>query len=320
VQSVLAAGLEPVFCDVSEQTLDLDRTYLGNLVGPDVLAVVPVHLYGLAHDVTDLLDIGREHGIFVVEDAAQAFGARFAGRMVGTWGDAGLFSLGRGKCIPAGHGGVVVCQERCAQAIDRVMHQRVAPGRRRAIRTLARYSGYGLATRPLAWWFVSRSPLNPATILDDCATLPPIELRTMSPVHAGLGAAILGRLERIQDMRQRNALKLMAELAPLDIATVPRIPAGSVPAFLRLPVVARAPELAEQLFRLLSRAGIGVSRSYRRALPDVCGPVVHADGREYPGADQLAACLLTLPTHEYLTEADLAQTANVFRALESQTG
>ncbi|NIN99724.1 MAG: nucleotide sugar aminotransferase, partial [Anaerolineae bacterium] len=70
VQSVLKADLEPVLCDVSVQTLDLDRAALSRLISDEVLAIVPAHLYGLAQDVRDLLAIGQEYGIFVIEDAA----------------------------------------------------------------------------------------------------------------------------------------------------------------------------------------------------------------------------------------------------------
>jgi len=316
VQAVLKAGLEPVLCDVSVQTLDLDRAALSRLISDKVLAIVPTHLYGLAQDLRHVLAIGQEYGTFVVEDAAQAFGATFQGRMVGTWGDAGVYSLGRGKCIPAGHGGVIVSQGRCASAIAEVMQEAVTEGASWDLRSLALFVGYGIATRPAGWWFVVRTPLNPADEVD-MSDLPPIRLRGLSPVQAGLGASILNRLEGVQSIGRRNARRLMARLAEFDFVTLPHIPQEAEPVFLRLPIVVRGEERSGRLFELLRQAGIGVSRSYGHSLPDLCSGVFRTSGQGFPGASRLARCLLTLPTHPYVREEDFARIAGAFRAVDS---
>lgn len=317
VQSVLKADLEPVLCDVSVQTLDLDRAALSRLISDEVLAIVPAHLYGLAQDVRDLLAIGQEYGIFVIEDAAQAFGAAFQGRMVGTWGDAGLYSLGRSKCIPAGHGGVIVSQDRCASAISEAMQEAVAERANWGFGSLALFMGYGLATRPMGWWFVVRTPLNPADEGMDINALPPIHLRGLSPVQAGLGASILKRLELIQSASRRNARRLIAQLGEFDFVTLPQIPPDAEPVFLRLPIVVGGEERANRLFDLLWQEGIGVSRSYLRTLPDLFCATLPTNGHDFPGASRLATSLLTLPTHAYLREEDFTRIASVFHAVNS---
>ena len=322
VQSVLEAGLEPVLCDVSPRTLDFDRSALSHLVSHELLAIVPVHLYGLAQDVGDLMALGREHGFYVVEDAAQAFGATFGGRMVGTRGDAGLYSLGRGKCIPVGHGGVVVSQDRCAAAISEVMETKVArPARVEHLRegagALALFSGYGLATRPTGWWFVVRTPMNPADDGMDVESLPPIQLRGLPAAQAGIGASILGRLDEIQAVWRGNARLLMDRLAEFDFMTLPTIPPGADPVFLRLPIVVDQVARAEALFELLWQQGIGVSRSYVRTLADLYSDRLPVSGDQFPGATKLASCLLTLPTHTYLMAEDIDRAYAVFRSIES---
>jgi dTDP-4-amino-4,6-dideoxygalactose transaminase len=321
VQSVLKAGLKPVLCDVSPQTLDLDREMLGRLVGEDVLAIVATHLYGLAQDVRDLLAVGREHGIFVIEDAAQAFGATFQGRMVGTWGDAGLYSLGRSKCIPAGHGGVIVCQDRCAPAISELITAEVPEALAGRdgwdVSTLALFMGYGLATHPTGWWFVVRTPLNPADEGMDVNTLQPVRLHGISAVQAGLGASILDRLKSIQAISRHNARRLMAQLTEFGFVTLPQFPRDAEPVFLRLPFVVEGEERTNRLFDQLWREGIGVSRSYWRTLPDLFSGTLPADERDFPGASRLASCLLTLPTHTYLRDDDFARIASAFHSVDS---
>ena len=318
VQSVLRAGLEPVLCDVSPQTLDLDGEALSRLISRHLLAVVPAHLYGWAQDVRDLVTIGQEYELFVVEDAAQAFGARLSGRMVGNWGDAGFYSLGRGKCVPVGHGGVIVSQERCALAIMEVIREWVPEPVHLDIGTLSLFLGYGVATHPTGWWFVVRTPLNPADFGMDVETLPPIDFRGLSAAQAGIGTSILARLDRIQAVCRRNARWLMAQLAEFGFVTVPQIAPDAEPVFLRLPIVVEGEERTNRLFDLLSREGLGVSRSYWRTVPELYSDLFSSDGKDFPGALRLARCLLTLPTHAYLREEDFERIVVAFQAVDRQ--
>lgn len=313
VQSVIKAGLEPVFCDLSPETLDLDRQALGELIDPNLLAVVPVHLYGWAQDVRDLIALGKRDGFFVIEDSAQAFGAKFCGRMVGTWGDAGYYSLGRGKCIPVGHGGVVVAQEQYATILDNVIKTTLPRPPRFDISTLALFLGYSMVTHPRGWWFLSRTHWNPADAGMDTEELPPIALKGLSAVKAGIGSSILARLDEVQAISRHNARQLMEQLSGFGFAKIPQIAPEAEPIFLRLPIVFENEQLAEKIFDHLSQVGIGVSRSYTRTIPDLYAKDFPADGKEYPGASRLAACLLTLPTHAYLREQDIDRIVGVFK-------
>ncbi len=319
VQSVLYAGLTPVFCDVDPRTLDLDRRMLRSLLAEgapvkDTLAVVTVHLYGLAHDVQPVLELAHAGGVFVIEDAAQAFGARVAGRMVGTWGDAGFYSLGRGKCLPVGRGGVIVAQGQCAEMLQDA--KGAAP--RWDVASLARLFGYSIATHPRVWWLLVRTPLNPADAGMDLDNLPPIVLGRLSAVGAGVGASMLGRFEEVRQVQRRHARQLTAAMTGFEGLAVPEVAPDAEPVFLRLPIVLESEELTVELFDALSARGIGVSRSYRRSLPDLFAPALATDKDEFPGAQRLSRCLLTLPTHAYVTEADIARIKSTVQDILAQ--
>ncbi len=315
-QAVLSAGLQPVLCDVSPKTLDLEVATLRRLIVKDVLAVVQVHLYGLAQDVGPVLEIGREHGVFVIEDAAQAFGATLRGSQVGTVGDAGLYSLGRGKCLPTGHGGVIVAQERCASAIAETMSESVHPPRSVDIVSLGMFLGYGLATHPRGWWFVARSPLDPAREVPDLQSLRPIRLAGLSGVQAGVGSSLLGRLDRVQAIRQKNAGLLKAALSEFRFIRFPEVPEDAEPVFLRLPLVVDAEERVDRLVGLLRRQGIGVGRPYRIPLARLLGNAIRQEEHDFPGASLLSSRLLTLPTNPYLDDDDTARIVGAFRSLD----
>jgi dTDP-4-amino-4,6-dideoxygalactose transaminase len=272
-------------------------------------------LYGLVQDVADLLSLGRKHGFYVVEDAAQAFGATAHGRMAGTLGDAGLYSLGRGKCLPVGHGGVIVASERCSQTIAEVVqawpdHSKSAL---QSLRSLMWFAGYGLATRPAAWWLIAHTPLNPASEGMDLEALPPIRLHGLSAVQAAIGHSILGRIDHQQAIWRRNARRLAAILTEFDYVQQPEVAEGTEPVFLRFPFVVDSPERTSVLYDRLGKKGIGVSRSYLRALPDLYSERLGLDPSGFPGAARLAKCLLTLPTNSYLRERDFARIAQAFR-------
>ena len=105
---VLHAGATPVFCDVQPDTGLIDAASAEAVVGPRTAAIVAVHLYGQACDMKAINAVGRRHGLFVLEDAAQAHGAECGGERVGSLGDAAAFSFYPSKNLGAlGDGGAV---------------------------------------------------------------------------------------------------------------------------------------------------------------------------------------------------------------------
>jgi dTDP-4-amino-4,6-dideoxygalactose transaminase len=117
--AVAACGARPVFVDVRPGDLLMDPATVEAAVGPRTRALLPVHLYGLAADMDALGAIAQRHGLWLVEDAAQAHGATWRGRRVGTFGAAGCFSFYPGKNLGAyGDAGMVLTMD--AQFADRV--------------------------------------------------------------------------------------------------------------------------------------------------------------------------------------------------------
>jgi dTDP-3-amino-3,4,6-trideoxy-alpha-D-glucose transaminase len=116
---VIHAGATPVFCDVERDTGLIDPRGIGAVLGPSTAAVIAVHLYGQACDMDAIGALARRHGLFVLEDAAQAHGASYNGRRVGSLGDAAAFSFYPSKNLGALGDGGAVCTS------DRALAQRV---------------------------------------------------------------------------------------------------------------------------------------------------------------------------------------------------
>lgn len=109
VAAIELAGYVPVLVDIDPDFYTLDPALFERAITPRTKAVVVVHLYGQAADLEPILEISRRHGLRVIEDCAQAHGASYRGRRVGTWGDAACFSFYPTKNLGAiGDGGMVV--------------------------------------------------------------------------------------------------------------------------------------------------------------------------------------------------------------------
>lgn len=109
VAAIELAGATPVLIDVDPQFLTLDPAMLPGALTTATRAIVPVHLYGQPADMDPILEFASAHGLLVIEDCAQAHGARTAGRMVGTLGDLAAFSFYPTKNLGAmGDGGAIV--------------------------------------------------------------------------------------------------------------------------------------------------------------------------------------------------------------------
>jgi dTDP-4-amino-4,6-dideoxygalactose transaminase len=112
VAAIEYAGARPVFVDVEPEYLTMDPAAIEAAITPRTKAILPVHLYGQAADMTPILEIARRHGILVIEDACQAHGAEYAGRRCGSMGTLACFSFYPGKNLGAyGEGGAVVTSD-----------------------------------------------------------------------------------------------------------------------------------------------------------------------------------------------------------------
>ena len=106
------AGARPIFVEVDPDTYTIDVERAAAAISPRTKAIMPVHLYGQPADMSGLMELAQAHGLEVLEDCAQAHGARYGGRMVGMFGSIGSFSFYPGKNLGAyGDGGALVTND-----------------------------------------------------------------------------------------------------------------------------------------------------------------------------------------------------------------
>lgn len=307
--SALKAGLTPRIVDIDAETLDYAPGVLDQIDTSRVLAIVATNLYGLPCDMPRLSAWARLRGVFLIDDAAQAMGASVGGQASGTWGDAGLFSFDRGKNVSATNGGVLIT--RSATIGERLQAEaRSLPGASlgTAVGDAIGAVAYSLLLRPTLYGIPARLPFlglgRTAFTMDF-----PLE-RPSRPLTA-LALTMLPALEALTRQRRDVAAQLGAAVRGLEGLQIPRVHPHAEPACLRFPVLMPDSASRDQAVARLTARGIGASASYPQALVDV--PELRAllpAQAPAPGGRSVAARILTLPTHAYVTAADVRDIAD----------
>lgn len=139
IAAIELAGARPVLVDVDPLTYTLDPARLESAITPRTRAIIPVHLYGQPADLGLIQEIARRYGLWLIEDAAQAHGAVYRGRRVGSWGDLACFSFYPTKNLGAlGDGGMVVTND--AHLAGRVRELREYGWRQRYVSEIAGFN------------------------------------------------------------------------------------------------------------------------------------------------------------------------------------
>lgn len=294
--AVRFAGLEIVPCDIDPGTLDFDFSRLEGLIGEDTLCVVSTHLFGIPADTLKVRGLCASKGAFVVEDAAQAMGVEHGGNRLGTLGDAGFFSLGRGKNITCGSGGIILTS-------SDVIAGAIRDGYGEAEKVPA--AGYARNVLEILFMMVFLRPALfgipkrlPFLGLGKTRFHPSYPVRRFTGFQAGLLRDWPSRLEELTRARCRHGDRYQRRLGLSG--TLPIYSAG-LP-YNRFPVYAGDRRSKEELCAAGDR--FGITPMYPTAvhrIPELRGCF---DGLEFPGADRVSDTLATLPTHVLLGDHD----------------
>lgn len=306
--SIVRTGLKAKLCDLSASRLDFDFDALSvTLSGGSsprrsekLLAVVPTHLFGSPADVPRLRALIRDREVTVVEDAAQAMGETRQGKALGTLGDVGFFSLGRGKAFSAVEGGIILTdRDDIAGALGRLVASLPGYGFGRLMAVMTKAAAMAFLTHPLVFW-IPRS--IPFLKLGETLFEPDFPMLRMSSFQAGLTARWRERLPGLRDARRRNVRRWMEILgAPEKTGQEP-----GFPGLLRLPVRIRDARLRRALLQESARRGAGIMPAYPGSINHIAELKGAVTTAPFPVAESCAREIVTLPTHPYIAEKDIA--------------
>lgn len=318
--AVHRAGLVLKLCDLAPDHYDMDPARLAALCGENTLAIVPTHIGGRLADVQTAISIARACGAWVIEDAAQALGARQGGQTVGLQGDIGFFSLAVGKGLTTFEGGVLLTREpQLREALRQSSAALVRPSARMACQRALELLGYALCYRPTLLNLVYGQPLRRALAAGDPVAAvgddfgPEIPLHPLGRWRNAVGARALARLENfIADTRRQAQARLPRLRALPGIRVFDDAPGqqGVWPLLLlTLPDQAGRDRALQRLWT----AGLGVSRMFIHALPDYDYLGELAADASLPNARDFAARSLTISNSPWLSESDFERILDQLR-------
>jgi len=297
--AVERAGLHPVLCDVDPRTLSMSLGKLEQFDYSRVLAVVTANLYGLPNSLPAIEALARRKHVFMLDDAAQALGARIENRPVGGFGDVGLFSFDKGKNVTTIQGGALVSRNAdFAREMDAAFKHAPACEVAGTMAAATKLVLYALLLRPHLYGMVRRLPGLGLGRTEYDTEYP---ITRLSGRLASIAAKLAARLADFNRTRTTNARRLSAALAGVAGIALPQLIVGAEPVYLRFPLFVEDPEKRDALLTALERQGIGATQSYPCSLADVpqvaANLVNAADG--FDGARAVASKIITLPTHAY---------------------
>jgi len=306
--AILKAGLDVSLCDIDPATLDFDFALLEQSLDPHTLCVVPTHLLGLSSDMDRVKELSRKAGVLVVEDAAQAMGGRYKGKPVGSQGDVGFVSFGRGKNITCGAGGLVVTNSDSAgRAIQKELAKLDGEPQSGTLRRLVELLAIRILIRPRLYWLPAGLPVLRLGETLFHADFPMYRL-------SGASAAILShwksRLEYSNRSRSATAHALV-ELLPPGVQTI-QARFQEHPAYLRLPLLLDD-RSKEKLCAISKSRGLGIGPLYPRPIHEVDELRSTFSGRQFPAATLVAQRLVTLPVHHFVAPEDYERIVSPIR-------
>ena len=267
VNAIAFAGARPVYVDIEHETFGLDVAATTAAITGDTRAILVHHLYGLvSRDLEAVLDLGLRSGIPVIEDCAQSMGARLRGRSVGTFGAAAFFSVGAGKAIEAGQGGLAVAADPARAALLREFQAgcHEVPSDRVADVMATYLLDYAELSAPGRWW---RGPAADLVLGGRrVAGAGESELRGEKPeayesvmpdAVAALALSQLSKLAVFAERRRESARGWSLESERMGLVP-PRPVADSTSAFTSFPVLV-SPEMKQGRRWAFQRFGVSLA-------------------------------------------------------------
>ncbi len=285
---IIHAGNIPVLVDISPHDYNIDPEKIEQQITSKTAAILPVHIYGRPAQMDKIMSIAQKYGLPVIEDCAQSMGARFQGKMTGTFGEVSCFSLNINKIITTGEGGFIATN-----------NPELAK-RARIIRNYGRE--------------ISRS--------DYCYTLFGHNFK-FTNLQAALGLAQLKKIDRLIQERRKRAEYLSSLLKDLPDLQLPTENSQEFSVFFSYPILLknpRYPGFRDQLKEFLERRGIEVRTLFR----PMCNQPYYEEllekpAQHYPHAEFVGENGFYLGCYPRLTEEQMKYMAQSIREWLKQT-
>ncbi len=274
----LYTDAKPVFADIEEETYGLDPEDVKQKITSKTKAIIPVHYGGMPCKIDTLRDLAEDHGLILIEDAAEALGAKHGGKTVGTFGHSSIFSFCQNKVISTSEGGCIVTDD---PAIDEKVRL---------------FRSYGRV--------IKGDYFSGGTDLDYVES--GYNLR-MSTILASLGRSQLRRIDDLILMRQKNASFLIEKLSCLDEVSCPVPPSKDFFTVYQMFTlrVRTGQEKRDSLLKYLGDKGISSKVYFDPVHEYSVFQKLGLSNAKLPVTEKVASEVLTIPMYPHMTREEL---------------
>ena len=321
---ILQLGAVPVLVDSVPETYNINPDEVNEAISKKTKVIFPAHLYGQPCEMDSIIDIAEDSNMFVIEDCAQALGAEYKGKKVGSLSNAGIFSFDFDKNITTGGGGMITTNEdRLYSSMVKTIKNlncQIAPPWYEYKSLLKLYNDYIVTNKHL--YTYSRRPmiyiarLNRRFLMSDEQNKLQKNPYLMGPIRATIGLSQLRKIDWLNDIRINNAKLLSKYLKKCS--------------YLKLPTVSKNVKHVFLRYNTIVDENYGIDRNevYTHMIskgfeivPWVFSPPVHLihpynqlcrySKDRLKKTEKISYNLLNFPTHPHLTQADIQKLGNL---------
>jgi perosamine synthetase len=296
-EAVYFSGLRPIFADIDYWTLNATLETFARALTPDTRVVLATHTFGIPCELGAIVPYFKDKGIFVVEDAAPALGAKYENRLVGTFGDAAIVSFELTKVISGGRGGAVLTNnEEVGSRLQALVPRKTTLSE--SFRAYMKNVTWRIGNNPqiypllLAIFRILNGETTHEIVLP-AQKMPEKYLSEISSFVAALVSKQLSRLEENIRIRSRIARIYQMELGETEGIVLPIIPEESSPSWIQFPILVQE---KARWYKNMQRRGVDLSWTYKYSCAESYGVLGYAN------ADLAARTVLGLPTYPGLSE------------------
>lgn len=313
--SIVNAGFKVFPCDIKLNSLQFDEKSLMKVIqhSHDILAIMPVHLFGIPSPISRINKYARSAGIPVIEDSAQAMGSIFNSKFLGTQSDVGIFSLSRGKAFSTGEGGVIITsRDDIASILYNKINSLPNLSFYKMLLLLFQNIALSLFINPELFWLPR---LLPFLKLGETNYDPNFLVSRFSGLQAGiaknwptkLSQLLLERSKRIQFYSENlNGIKGIIQFT--DRFSVHPI------SCIRYPIIIMNQNDREQIIAISNKKGMGITKTYpdsidnipqlKLPMPNLC-----------INAHKISQSMITLPCHPLVKIKDMEEIVNIIKSV-----
>lgn len=325
-EMVLRAGLRPVFIDVNPETYTIEPELIPQSLSSRTKAVIPVHLFGTPCDMDPIVEAAGKHGLYIIEDVAQALGAEYKGQKAGRFGDLAIFSFGPGKSITGGEGGAIAINNaELTEPVEALRSPLPRPDLGSKLHVTRNVLAMNVFSSSRFYGIVKNSVDSSIKRTDDMINQNCLALTEGSPSHLmpsfkptkmqeASAAVIVRQLQRTDALNAKriaNVGKLSELMKDEDdhCIKLPQMDPEIKSTFTRFPILVLKGNRSLMIREML-RQGVDAKELYHY----IAWLLKRLSKNNYPQAELLSNSLMAIPNHPLLTSGELEKIAAAFLA------